>query len=469
MTNETDTPAPLYLQGRFAPVPEEYTAAELTVRGTLPPDLDGRYLRNGPNPLPGEDRGHWFTGPGMLHGIRLRGGRAEWYRNRWVKTRELEGHPFVREDFSVDLAAVPANTHVIRHADTVLALCEVGLPYWVTPELETVGPYDFGGKLTTAMTAHPKEDPVTGELHLFGTGFAPPYLTYHRVTPEGELLDSRPIDVPGPTMMHDFAITENHIVWMDLPVVFDHTLAGRGGMPYRWAEAYGARIGIMSREHGSTDVRWFDVDPCYVFHVGNAYEDAQGRVVLDAVRYDDAGFRKVWGDIGGPTGQSTPSVPGVPNGQVGVREPGHTQAPSVLYRWTLDPVAGRVTETQLDDREAEFPTHNETLTGRRNRYLYTVNGDGIAKHDLERQTGDVHKTPGSRYSGEAVFVPASDGTDEDAGWLMSLVSDDNGAAGELLVLNAGDLSVQAVVELPYPVPSGFHGSWLPEPGSAEQG
>jgi carotenoid cleavage dioxygenase-like enzyme len=158
----------------------------------------------------------------------------------------------------------------------------------------------------------------------------------------------------------------------------------------------------------------------------------------------------------------------VANGQVGVREPGHTQAPSVLYRWTLDPVAGRVTETQLDDREAEFPTHNETLTGRPNRYLYTVNGDGIAKHDLERRTGDVHKTPGSRYSGEAVFVPASDGTDEDAGWLMSLVSDDDGAAGELLVLDASDLSVQAVVELPYPVPSGFHGSWLPEPEAAEQ-
>ncbi len=133
----------------------------------------------------------------MLHGIRLRGGRAEWYRNRWVKTRELEGHPFVRQDGTVDLAATPANTHVIRHADTVLALCEVGLPYWVTPELETVGPYDFAGKLTTAMTAHPKEDPVTGELHLFGTGFAPPYLTYHRVTPEGSCSTAGRSTCPG--------------------------------------------------------------------------------------------------------------------------------------------------------------------------------------------------------------------------------------------------------------------------------
>ncbi|MGW1006839.1 carotenoid oxygenase family protein [Streptomyces sp. NPDC002520] len=450
MTEQTTLP--LYLRGRFAPVPEEHSAADLTVRGSLPPELDGRYLRNGPNPLPGEDDGHWFTGPGMLHGIRLRGGRAEWYRNRWVRTRKLEGHPFVREDGTIDLAVTPGNTHVIRHADTVLALCENGLPYWVTPALETVGPYDFRGRLTTAMTAHPKEDPVTGELHLFGIGYAPPYLTYHRVTAQGELLDSRPIEVPGPTMMHDFAITEHHIVWMDLPVVFRPELAGLGGMPFQWDDTYGARLGIMSRTPGSTDVRWYDIDPCYVFHVGNAFEDAQGRIVLDAVRYDDAGFRRSWGDIGGATG---PAV---------APEPGHSQVPAVLYRWTLDPATGRVTESQLDDREAEFPTHNETLTGRENRYLYTVSGDGIAKHDLMGRTGQVHATPGARYAGEAVFVPAPDGGSEDEGWLLSLISNDDGHAGELLVLDAKDLSEQAVVELPYAVPAGFHGSWLPELG-----
>lgn len=453
MTNETALP--LYLRGRFAPVPKEHSAADLTVRGSLPPDLDGRYLRNGPNPLPGQDKGHWFTGPGMLHGIRLRNGRAEWYRNRWIRTRQLDGHPFIRADFTVDLAATPANTHVIRHADTVLALCEVGLPYWVTSELETVGPYDFGGRLTTAMTAHPKEDPVTGELHLFGAGFAPPYLTYHRVTADGQLLDSRPVEVPGPTMMHDFAITEHHIVWMDLPVVFDPALAGPGGaMPYRWDEEYGARLGVMSRTPGSTDVRWYDVDPCYVFHVGNAYEDTRGRIVLDAVRYDRAGFQHTWSDIGGSTGTSGP---------VGVREPGHSQASSVLHRWTLDPVTGRACESPLDDRDAEFPTHNETLTGRANRYLYTVSGDGIAKHDLTRHTSQAYETPGGRYAGEAVFVPAADATGEDEGWLLSLVSNDDGEAGELLVLDATEMTVQAVVELPHPVPAGFHGSWLPEP------
>ncbi|MFD8980185.1 carotenoid oxygenase family protein [Streptomyces sp. NPDC059564] len=449
-----ETAPPLYLRGRFAPVPDEHGAAGLTVRGSLPPELDGRYLRNGPNPLPGEDKGHWFTGPGMLHGIRLSGGRAEWYRNRWVRTRELEGHPFIRADFTLDLAAAPANTHVIRHAGIVLALCEVGLPYWVTPSLETVGPYDFEGRLTTAMTAHPKEDPVTGELHLFGTGFAPPYLTYHRVTAEGLLLDSRRVDVPGPTMMHDFAITEHHIIWMDLPVVFDAALAGRGGMPYRWDEGYGARLGVMPRRPGSTDVRWYEIDPCYVFHVGNAYEDPRGRIVLDAVRYDRTGFRDAWSGFGGTAGPAGPLGP-----------PGRAQAPAVLHRWTLDPATGRVASSRLDDRDAEFPTHNETLTGRPNRYLYTVSGDGITKHDLAHRASRVHETPGSRYAGEAVFVPAADATGEDEGWLLSLVSDDDGGAGELLVLDAAEFSVQAVVELPHRVPAGFHGSWLPERAS----
>ncbi|MFD8215086.1 carotenoid oxygenase family protein [Streptomyces sp. NPDC059697] len=358
MTNETALP--LYLRGRFAPVPKEHSAADLTVRGSLPPDLDGRYLRNGPNPLPGQDEGHWFTGPGMLHGIRLRNGRAEWYRNRWIRTRQLDGHPFIRADFTVDLAATPANTHVIRHADTVLAPCEVGLPYWVTPELETVGPYDFGGRLTTAMTAHPKEDPVTGELHLFGAGFAPPYLTYHRVTADGLLLDSRPVDVQGPTMMHDFAITEHHIVWMDLPVVFDPALAGSGGgMPYRWDEEYGARLGVMSRTPGSTDVRWYDVDPCYVFHVGNAYEDTRRRIVLDAVRYDRAGFQHTWSDIGGSTGASGPS------GLVVVREPGHSQASAVLHRWTLAPATGRAYARGGDEPARLRPRRRGRGAGRR--------------------------------------------------------------------------------------------------------
>src|SRR5882757_7010173 len=148
---------PVYLQGHLAPVVDEIEARALPVIGALPPELDGRYFRNGPNPLPGRDPHHWLTGDGMLHGIRLQAGRAQWYRNRWVRTNQLAGAPFIRPDGRRDLTAVSANTNVIRHADRILALVESGLPYELTPELDTIGSYDFDGRLTTAMTGHPKE------------------------------------------------------------------------------------------------------------------------------------------------------------------------------------------------------------------------------------------------------------------------------------------------------------------------
>ena len=284
--------APLYLQGHLAPVADETEGHDLPVTGALPPELSGRYVRNGPNPRPGQDPRHWFIGDGMLHGVRLENGRARWYRNRWVRTAARDGASYIGPDGRPDLTAVTANTSVIRHAGRILALVESGLPHQVSDELDTLGPYDFGGRLTTAMTAHPKEDPATGELHFFGYGAVPPFLTYHRATAAGELAESREIPVPGPTMMHDFAITDRHVVWLDLPVTFDARLLGRG-MPYRWDDGYGARIGVMP-QRGTGAVRWLEVEPGYVFHVGNAREDAAGRIVLDAVRYDRDAFAGTW-------------------------------------------------------------------------------------------------------------------------------------------------------------------------------
>ncbi|MEU8277602.1 carotenoid oxygenase family protein [Microbispora bryophytorum] len=431
-----------YLTGRLAPVPDEIDAIDLPIEGALPPELIGRYFRNGPNPRPGEDGGHWFVGHGMIHGVRLRDGRAEWYRNRWVRTTRFAGAPYVHER-GVDLAAVPANTHVIRHADKILALVENGLPYEMTPELDTAGPCDFGGRLATAMTAHPKEDPITGELHFFGYGWAEPYLTYHRLSAAGELVESRPVDVPGPTMAHDFAITENHVVWLDLPVVFDLDLVGRG-MPYRWDDAYGARLGVMSR--GSGDVRWFEIDPCYVFHVGNASEDERGRVVVDAVRYSPGAFCGFWPTIGGA-----------------VNPAAHTGG-AALHRWRLDPATGVAKDEPLDDLDVEFPTINETRTGLTSRYIYAVSKGAIVKYDTTTGTSRAHQT-GERSPGEAVFVPASGAEAEDEGWLLSIAGTEHGA--ELLVLDASDLAQVASVRLPRRVPAGFHGSWIPDEVSGD--
>ncbi|MFG2002038.1 carotenoid oxygenase family protein [Spirillospora sp. NPDC048911] len=445
------TARPPWLAGHMAPVPDEIDAVGLEVTGTLPAELTGRYFRNGPNPMPGKDSGHWFTGHGMVHGVRLRDGRAEWYRNRWVRTRAFtEGAPFLADDLTIDRSAVHANTHVIPHAGKILALIEVGFPYELTPELETVGPCDFGGRLTSAMTAHPKEDPVTGELLFFGYGFMPPYLTYHRLSADGRLVESREIEVPGPTMAHDFAITEHHVVWLDLPVVFDLELVA-GGMPYRWDDAYGARIGVMPRDDTSR-VRWFDVDPCYVFHVGNAHEDARGRVVIDAARYRPAEFTAFWPIIGGP-------------GEAGAAGPAQAAASTGnarLHRWTLDPASGKVTEKTLDDRGVEFPTHDDARTGHPHRFLYTAADDAIVKYDVRTGSSSAFELGPELTPGEAVFVPAQGARGEDEGWLLSIVSDLAGTGSELLVLDASDLSRTASVRLPRRVPAGFHGSWIPD-------
>jgi carotenoid cleavage dioxygenase len=442
---------PLHVTGHLAPVPDEIDAVDLPVEGALPPELVGRYLRNGPNPLPGEASPHWFTGHGMVHGVRLREGRAEWYRNRWVRTRALAGESMFRADGTIDHAVGVANTHVIEHAGRIMALVESSFPHVLTPELDTVGPCDFDGRLTTAMTAHPKTDPVTGELHFFGYGFRPPFLTYHRLSAGGELVVSAEIGVPGPTMMHDFAITDRHAVFLDLPMTFQ-TERLATGMPFGWDDRYGARIGVMPLESPGT-VRWFDVEPNYVFHVGNAHTDAAGRVVLDAARYSAADAVAMWDGLGtDPAGLAADAA---------------ATGSARLHRWVLDPATGRVTETALDDRAVEFPTVDDERVGREARYGYAVadagGRAGIIKFDAARGVRTEHDLGSDTVAGEAVFVPSgAPGRAEDDGWLLSIATRRDGSASRLLVLDATDVAGPpvAAVLLPRGDPAGFHGSWI---------
>jgi len=345
-----------YLERNYRPLPNEVAAVDLPVQGALPPGLEGRYVRNGPNPRPGREPSHWFLGDGMLHGIRMSGGRAEWFKSSWVRTSPFDsGQPFsFLEDGTLDRLASLANAHVICHAGRILALYEQSFPTEVTPELETVGAYDFAGRLTTGVTAHPKRCPLTGELLFFGYDAAPPYLSYHRVTEGGELVQSENIDMPGPTMIHDFTVTATHVVWMDLPVVFDADLAMQGRFPYQWSDSYGARLGVLPRTGGNADVRWFDVDPCYVFHTVNASQDDTGTITLDVARYPE-----LWR--------------GAPEG--------FDQAAS-LWRWTIDTGGGTVSEQQLDDQPCEFPRVDPRRVGLANRYTWLATTDSRLSEDF---------------------------------------------------------------------------------------
>ena len=485
-TTTTSPAAPArnrYLEGNFAPVTEEVTVTDLPVTGTIPEHLDGRYLRTGPNPVVGPDPAsyHWFLGTGMVHGIRLRDGTAAWYRNRWVRSRDVTealgeeprpGPVFAGFDAS-------PNTNIIGHAGRTLAIVESGpRPYELTDELETVGPCDFDGTLPGGYTAHPHRDPDTGELHavsyFFGWGNQ---VQYSVLGTDGRVRRTVDIEVGGSPLMHDFSLTQRHVVLYDLPVTFDldgvaraaprpfgrpsRWLASRyigkrpiperlvaaalrsgddAGFPYAWNPDYPARVGVMPREGGNGDVRWFEVEPCFVYHPLNAYEDGDDRIVLDVVRHP----KMFATDHTGPN-EGTPT----------------------LDRWTVDLGAGKVAEERLDDRGQEFPRVDERLTGRRHRFGYAVGVDGaepgsaLLKHDLasgrraERTFGD------GTQAGEFAFVPSGPDADEDDGVLMGFVYDAASDRSRLELLDAGSLDTVASVQLPVRVPHGFHGNWVP--------
>lgn len=432
------TEGQFFQRGNYAPVPDELTDDALLVEGTIPPELDGWYLRNGPNPR--QPTGHWFTGDGMIHGVRIEGGAAKWYRNRWIRTDSFtDPFPLYNDDGTRSLNASVANTHVVNHAGKTLALVESSLPYEITNDLETVGCYDFDGKLNDSMTAHPKICPTTGELHFFGYGnIFEPHVTYHRADANGELTINRPVEVGALTMMHDFAMTAGHVIFMDLPIVFnlDIAIQGKGDMPYRWDDNYGARFGVLRRDDPFGEIRWFDIEPCYVFHVANAYESGNS-IVLQAVRYPE-----LWRDNGG------------------------FEASAVLWSWTLDLATGTVSERQLDDRAVEFPRIDDRLAGLPARYAVSVGDAKLVRYDL--QTGDaVEHTFGTATSpggpGEAVFVPSPSGpADESNGWYLGYVYDPTRDGSDLVILDAADFAADPVarIRLPRRVPYGFHGNWI---------
>ena len=444
-----------YFLDNFAPVADERTTYNLPVEGAIPEHLTGRYLRNGPNPttVPA-GRYHWFAGDGMVHGVQLRAGRATWYRNRWVRTERLAkelGVPAPSGAPEVN-SFNPANTHIISHAGHNLACCEVGLPHELTPELETIGRYNFGGRLASPMTGHPKIDPVTGELIFIGYSPTPPYLRYHQVDPRGVLVRSEDIDVKGPTQMHDFAITAKYVIFFDLPVTLDPSLIGVQLMPYRWQPGYGARVGVMPRSGGNSDVRWFEVAPCYVYHALNAYEDGDC-VVIDVSRYPEA-F-----NISRPGGGDA-----------------YALDPSTLDQWRINLATGQVTETRIDDRPVDFPRVDERRVGRPYRYGYgveltrghhgrAIEFGNLLKYDRQRGTTEVHDFGSGRMAGEGVFVPAGPKAVEDEGWVLSLVYDPERDRSDLVILNAADFAGEpaARIHLPWRVPPGFHGSWIADP------
>ena len=437
---------PLHLRGNGRPVTEELTISELKVEGSIPEELDGRYVRNGANPISGMSA-HPFLGDGMIHAVRLASGSAEWYRNRYVQT------PFVTDSsldnldpaLMMDMEASKANTHIVGHAGKILALEEGHFPYVLDGDINTVGATDFGGVLSGSFTAHPKICPVTGEMLAFGYSLFEPYLRYLRVSAAGELVQTESITVGGPTMMHDFNVTKNYVVFMDLPAVFDMQLAMSGDMPIKWDDDYPARLGVMPRNGSDSDVTWYEINPCYIFHPMNSYEEGN-KIVLDVARYEH-----IWRD-------STMDFPS-----------------PMLWRITIDTDSGKVSEEQIDDMPAEFPRVADSMVGLKHRYGYMVSLSGNDDpDDLMSASSSILKydcKTGNRLQidlgegcigGEPVFVSSKERKNEDDGYLMTYVYDAKIDGSRFVIMDAAtmDRSPIASIELPR-IPNGFHGSWIP--------
>ena len=457
----TTTRSP-YLTGIYAPVDDEVTHPDLEVIGDLPDDLAGMFVRTGSNPKhepPG--RYHWFDGDGMVHGLHLEDGRAT-YRNRYVRTAGLAADDDadrcrlggILETPNWDEPDSPfkdtSNTDLVFHAGRLYSL------WWLSgaahvlelPELTTAGVDDFDGTLPRSISAHSKVDPRRDELVWFDYSPLAPHLTIGTIDRSGAIVHHEPVELPGYRLQHDIAFTDRYTLVFDLSM----EAAGQGMAMNR---SRPGRIGLVPRRGVGSDVQWFEVEPFFMYHVINAWDDGD-EVVMTGCR------------IANPTEECPSDRPAPVLG--GLRlEP-------YLHQWRLDPTTGAVTENQLDDRLAEFPRMNDAWLGRRSRFAYdqriatdreTLLFDGVIKYDLETGEATEFSYPEGWFGGETSFVPRP-GTDpldpgaEDDGYLVTFVTEEATGASEAYLLDATDLAADPVARMPIParLPYGYHTRWI---------
>ncbi|KAK9673946.1 hypothetical protein RND81_12G200800 [Saponaria officinalis] len=491
-----------WLSGNFAPVPRETPPAlHLPVRGHLPECMNGEFVRVGPNPKYHPVAGyHWFDGDGMIHGLRIKDGKAA-YVSRYVKTSKLKqedyfgGPKFMKigdlkgffglatvylqmlraklKVLDMSYGHGTANTALIYHHGKLLALSEGDKPYVLRVledgDLQTLGLLDYDKRLSHNFTAHPKVDPSTGEMFTFGYSHSPPYITYRVISKDGFMHDPVPITVPAAIMMHDFAITENYAIFMDLPLYFKpKEMVKEKKMIFTFDSTKTSRFGILPRyAKNESSIRWFELPNCFIFHNANAWEDGD-EVVLITCRIENPDLDMV--------GNAKDRVDNFCN---------------ELYEMRFNMQTGLASQKKLSASAVDFPRINENYTGRRQRYVYGTILDSIAKvHGIVKF--DLHAEPDNsksklevggnvqgifdlgpgRFGSEAIFVPREHGTAgvEDDGYLIFFVHDENTGKSSVNVIDAKTMSADpvAVVELPNRVPYGFHAFFVTEEQLKEQ-
>jgi carotenoid cleavage dioxygenase len=458
-------PTSPHLEGNLAPIRTE-DDFELKVRGRIPDGLRGALYRNGPNPQfdPGANY-HAFIGDGMIHGFWIGENQRAHYRNRYVRTdrwtaenaagRKLFGGMGLPSDPSVEnIHPGGANTNIVHHAGKLMALQEGSNPFEMDKAtLASKGWVETGGR----FTAHPKMDPETGEMVWFAysSGENPlnPYLDYGVTSADGKVVRRDKFKAPYCSMVHDFFVTQNYALFPILPLTGDMERAKRGGPAFAWEPEKGAYVGVMKRNASVDMIRWIEVDPVYVFHPMNAWEDGD-TIHIETMEYKTAPLF--------PNADGSPGEDSV--------------AP--LVRWTIDLAdpAARVKRTQLDDLTGEFPRFDERRAGLPYRHGWyaasteTTGEDGekilsfdsIAHVDLKTGRRAVHRFGKGDTVGEPIFVPRTSDAPEGDGYVLTIVHRAADNRSDLVILNAQDMAgePQAVLELPRRVPAGFHGNWV---------
>ena len=434
-----------FLSGIWAPMPTELDLGELKVTGEIPRALRGRYLRMGPNPLKPDPRVyHPFIGDGMVHGIELADGHANWYRSRFVRSHRaaallgVDPAPGVRHD-----PGDTVNTSVALVGGEILGMIEGGsTPVALTADLGGQTYTDFGGTLSGAFSAHPHHDPLTGEYHAITYNWTQPGKAAHLVVDRsGRVIREEPLGLPHGPMLHDCAITSRYVLVLDMPAAFLPEAAG-SPFPYAWQPGLPCRVGLLPRRGRAEDIIWCDAPLSYVYHAANAHDAEDGRVVLDVCAFSSM------------FSESSDRNRG-------------------LERWVLDPHTRTIEITPIDTTPQEFPRIDERRFGQRHRFITTLSqptdpadpapaGSALYRHDVETGRKQVHDFGAGHCPGEFMFVPRTADNPEGDGWLIGLVIDTIDDTSDLVLLDTLDFEGRPVacVHLPHRIPPGFHGNWV---------